>query len=648
MRHLNYKYLLLTPVLIILFLSCTPAGYFSSSPKKTAPEATGDDVMLLIEQGRFYEAEKELVPRIVSNPDDPLPKKQLSLVYFKTENYPSAEKLIRSLMQSNPGIFSMVTENFEFDLYYIFTTSLIRQNKLNTVAEYFYLVADRDGLSKENRLKYDLMLIEFDYRSERLDLADERIRSVLTEHELTQDQKLNLYYLLSSSEIRLNKLDSSLENAIFLILNDYSFKYSRKIKRLLDGIVNNSTEDQLERLRPKITDGYRELAARSVDNTSLKDKILRAVNTLENTEVTIEMKENGNNGSYINYIKIFPDKDITAVYISSKDSINYVNPPLYDGKTLTLRIPGKQILSKENSSAAPPGSGVESLKWEFINDTLELKINLTENLNITLERSFGEEFEKNDNLKDRHSLKINVYLPEQNYTQTEEPDDGSAKYTIVLDPGHGGDDPGALSVMKKKDGGRYTEKEMNLNLCKGLKQYLEERGYRVFLTRDGDYYPSLHERNRIAQNRNADMFLSVHLNSASSKNKKYWQSDRYYGAEMIVRNSLGKMPEFINFQAGNRKEWMKLREKALEQHKKLSNILSKTIPGSLEKPFNAKRKIKPKNLVIFSGMTIPHALIEAGFIINNKTLNYLLSDEGQNDFFEGVFNGVEEYRKGAY
>lgn len=632
----------------MLFLSCTPAGYFSSSPKKTAPAAKGDDVMLLIEQGRFYEAEKELVPRIVSNPDDPVPKKQLSLVYFKTENYPSAEKLIRSLLQSNPGIFSMVTENFEFDLYYIFTTSLIRQNKLNTVAEYFYLVADRDGLSKENRLKYDLMLIEFDYRSEQLDIADERIRAVLTEHELTQDQKLNLYYLLSSSEISLNKLDSSLENAIFLILNDYDFKYSRKIKRLLDGIVNNATEDQLERLMPKITDGYRELAARSVDNTSLKEKILRAVNTLENTEVTIEMRENGNNGSYINYIKIFPDKDITAIYISSKDSINYVNPPLYDGKTLTLRIPGKQILSKENSSAAPPGSGVESLKWEFINDTLELKINLTENLNITLERAFGEEFEKNDNLKDRHSLKINVYLPEQAYAQVAEPDDGGAKYTIVLDPGHGGDDPGALSVMKKKDGNRYTEKEMNLMLCKGLKQYLEERGYRVFLTRDGDYYPSLHERNRIAQNRNADMFLSVHLNSASSKNKKYWQSDRYYGAEMIVRNSLGKMPEFINFQAGNRQEWMKLREKALAQHKKLSNILSKTIPGSLEKPFNAKRKVKPKNLVIFSGMTIPHALIEAGFIINNKTLNYLLSDDGQDDFFEGVYNGVEEYRKGAY
>jgi len=632
----------------MLFLSCTPAGYFSSSPKKASPKISGNDVMLLIEQGRFNEAEKELVSRIVSNPEDPLPKKQLSLVYFKTENYPSAEKLIRSLMESDPDIFSMVTENFEFDLYYIFTTSLIRQNKLNTVAEYFYLVADRDGLSKENRLKYDLMLIEFDYRSGQLEVADERIRSALTEHELTQDQKLNLYYLLSSTEIRLNKLNSSLENAIFLILNDYDFKYSRKIKRLLDGIVNNSTEDQLERLRPKIADGYRELAARSIDNTSLKEKILRAVNTLENTEVTIGMRQNGNNGSYINYIKIFPDKDMTTIYISSNDSINYVNPPLYDGKTLTLRIPGKQILSSESYSVAPPGSGVESLKWKFVNDTLELKINLTENLNITLERSFGEEFEKNDNLKDRHSLKVNVYLPEQTYLQVVEPDDGGTKYTIVLDPGHGGDDPGALSIMKKKDGNKYTEKEMNLILCKGLKQYLEERGYRVFLTRDGDYYPSLHERNRIAQNRNADMFLSVHLNSASKKNKKYWQSDRYYGAEMIVRNSLGKMPEFINFQAGNRKEWMKLREKALTQHKRLSNILSKTIPEAFEKPFNAKRKIKPKNLIIFSGMTIPHALIEAGFIINNKTLKYLLSEKGQNDFFEGVYKGVETYRKGAH
>lgn len=604
--------------------------------------------MSLIAQKKYNDAEKILAARVAEDPENPEPKKLLSLVYFRTENYTAAEKFIRSVLKTEPGLFSMVTENIGFDLYYIFLTSLIRQNKLNSAAEYLYLVADRDGLIPANRLKFDLVMIEFDYRNGDTESAGNRIRAALSGHELTQDQKLNLFYMLSSAEISLNRLDSSLESAIFLILNDYEFKYSRKIKRLLDGIVNNATEDQLNRLKPKITDGYRELAARSDDNKNLKEKILRAVNTLENVEMTIEMKQNENNGSFINFIKIFPDKDVTTVYISSRDSINYENPPLFDGRTLTLKIPGKQVLSAETSSKAPPGSGIDNLEWKFKNDTLEFKINLLSNYDITLERSFGEEFEKSDNLKDKHSLKVNIYLPEQTYTAADEFSAEEVKYTIVLDPGHGGDDPGAMSVLRNPDGNRYSEKEVNLILCRGLKKYLEERGYRVFLTRDGDYYPSLHERNRIAQNRNADMFLSVHLNSASTKNKNFWQTDRYFGAEMIVRSSLGQMPEFINFQAGNRKEWMKLREKALEQHKKLSSVLAKTIPASLKKPFNAKRKIKTKNLVIFSGMTIPHALIEAGFIINNKTLEYLLSESGQNDFFEGVYRGVEEYRKGSY
>ncbi len=641
-------YLASVMLFLIFFCSCTPAGSEGISQKRVSVKENSGDVMSLIAQKKYNDAEKILAARVAEDPENPEPKKLLSLVYFRTENYTAAEKFIRSVLKTEPGLFSMVTENIGFDLYYIFLTSLIRQNKLNSAAEYLYLVADRDGLIPANRLKFDLVMIEFDYRNGDTESAGNRIRAALSGHELTQDQKLNLFYMLSSAEISLNRLDSSLESAIFLILNDYEFKYSRKIKRLLDGIVNNATEDQLNRLKPKITDGYRELAARSDDNKNLKEKILRAVNTLENVEMTIEMKQNENNGSFINFIKIFPDKDVTTVYISSRDSINYENPPLFDGRTLTLKIPGKQVLSAETSSKAPPGSGIDNLEWKFKNDTLEFKINLLSNYDITLERSFGEEFEKSDNLKDKHSLKVNIYLPEQTYTAADEFSAEEVKYTIVLDPGHGGDDPGAMSVLRNPDGNRYSEKEVNLILCRGLKKYLEERGYRVFLTRDGDYYPSLHERNRIAQNRNADMFLSVHLNSASTKNKNFWQTDRYFGAEMIVRSSLGQMPEFINFQAGNRKEWMKLREKALEQHKKLSSVLAKTIPASLKKPFNAKRKIKTKNLVIFSGMTIPHALIEAGFIINNKTLEYLLSESGQNDFFEGVYRGVEEYRKGSY
>ncbi|MCG2760529.1 MAG: N-acetylmuramoyl-L-alanine amidase, partial [Candidatus Delongbacteria bacterium] len=513
---------------------------------------------------------------------------------------------------------------------------------------YLSLVSDIGLLNGENKMKYDLILIEYDYRENNLENIEEKIRSVFERDSISNDQKLNLYYILASSQVKLNRINSALDNVIFLILNDSEYRYTKKAKRLLDEIVNNSNEELLVKLGSKITDGYRELAVRSNDNTSLRDKILRAINALENSSVTIEMKPEEPNYSYISKIKLFTDKDVTSIYITSKDSIYYVNPPLFDGKTLTLRIPNKKINSAENFAGSLPGSGIESLQWSAETDTIDFKVNLSSNLNITIEKSSGEEFEKSDKIRDRFSLRINVYLPEQTQISYSDIDFNEDKYTIVLDPGHGGDDPGALSVLKKQDGGRYTEKEMNLLLSKGLKKYLENNGYRVFLTRDGDYYPSLHERNRIAQNRNADMFLSIHLNSASKKNKKYWQSERYYGSEMIVRESLGFMPDFINFQTGNLAEWKKQREKALKQHKKLSEILSKSIPSALDKPFNVKRKIKPKNLVIFSGMTIPHALIEAGFIINNRNLKYLLSEKGQNSFYEGVLKGIEKYKKSSF
>jgi len=169
------------------------------------------------------------------------------------------------------------------------------------------------------------------------------------------------------------------------------------------------------------------------------------------------------------------------------------------------------------------------------------------------------------------------------------------------------------------------------------------------LTRTNDTYPTLPERNRIAESRNADMFLSIHLNSAHRKNRKYWQTERYYGSELIVRKTLGSRPKIINSKTGNKRDsknrWLSKRKKALKNHIKLSNIFSETIPGSLHKPFNKKRRVKYKNLAIFSGLTIPHALIEAGFIINNRTVDYLLSTRGQKALFEGILDGIKKYRK---
>ncbi len=86
------------------------------------------------------------------------------------------------------------------------------------------------------------------------------------------------------------------------------------------------------------------------------------------------------------------------------------------------------------------------------------------------------------------------------------------KRIIVIDPGHGGDDPGAV-------GKRGTqEKDVVLEIGKRLKEILDrEEGFRAFLTRDGDYYVPFKKRMKIARDLNADLFLSIHTDASTNR-----------------------------------------------------------------------------------------------------------------------------------
>jgi len=86
--------------------------------------------------------------------------------------------------------------------------------------------------------------------------------------------------------------------------------------------------------------------------------------------------------------------------------------------------------------------------------------------------------------------------------------------TIVIDPGHGGKDPGAISCRGLK------EKDINLAVSRYLKQTLEGYGFKVILTRDKDIYLTLRERTEIAKRHKADLFVSIHANSNRSKSVK--------------------------------------------------------------------------------------------------------------------------------
>ncbi len=87
------------------------------------------------------------------------------------------------------------------------------------------------------------------------------------------------------------------------------------------------------------------------------------------------------------------------------------------------------------------------------------------------------------------------------------------KRIIVLDPGHGGKDPGAIGAYNKT-----YEKNVTLSMGKELKQLLQNKGYVVYLTRENDIFIPLRQRIKIAQQRKADLFMSIHADSARNRN----------------------------------------------------------------------------------------------------------------------------------
>ncbi|MBQ3695474.1 MAG: N-acetylmuramoyl-L-alanine amidase [Alphaproteobacteria bacterium] len=88
------------------------------------------------------------------------------------------------------------------------------------------------------------------------------------------------------------------------------------------------------------------------------------------------------------------------------------------------------------------------------------------------------------------------------------------KKIVMLDPGHGGQDPGAISRS-----GKY-EKDLTLKMAKETKVLLEKAGYKVVMTRDKDYYVTLRGRIEKAHKANADLFISIHADSAASSSAK--------------------------------------------------------------------------------------------------------------------------------
>jgi N-acetylmuramoyl-L-alanine amidase len=216
--------------------------------------------------------------------------------------------------------------------------------------------------------------------------------------------------------------------------------------------------------------------------------------------------------------------------------------------------------------------------------------------------------------------------------------------TIVIDPGHGGDDAGAR-------GPRGTEeKTIALDVARRLRTLLETRlGIRVILTRDDDRTISLDERAAVANNSKADVFVSLHLNtspvaSVAGAQVYYVRLDREgedvrraAATEAVALQVLGGATRSIDVI-----QW----DFAQARHVEASAVFAGIIEGHLRAAqvrMNARPRLDAP-LRVLTGANMPAALIEMAYLSNGEQERLVQQEAYQSSLAQGLFNAVVGFR----
>jgi len=229
----------------------------------------------------------------------------------------------------------------------------------------------------------------------------------------------------------------------------------------------------------------------------------------------------------------------------------------------------------------------------------------------------------------------------------------SYAFTILLDPGHGGKDTGAMSRVKLKLHNKkekkhlLLEKDLSLIIAKRLFNILKNKGYQVFLTRSVDRTVSLEQRAELVNKVKADIFISIHLNSSTIKNPRGFET--YYLSHHKDK-AIQKVEELEN---KNLKGEAKITnqilvdlivERVSPRSKKLATLIHNNVFNRLKKKYPIKnRGIKPGLFYVLALTKIPAVLLEIGFLSNPKEAKKMLSSKFQRSYVKAIAEGVDKY-----
>lgn len=221
---------------------------------------------------------------------------------------------------------------------------------------------------------------------------------------------------------------------------------------------------------------------------------------------------------------------------------------------------------------------------------------------------------------------------------------------VVIDPGHGGKDPGAIGVYGTR------EKDITLAVAKKLKSLVEKLGVKVVMTRESDEFVELYRRGQIANENGGKIFISLHCNSMPYK------PHNASGFEVYILRP-GKTEEAIRI-AERENAVIKLEENYEERYKHLTDesyilmamahnayvknserfaeILNQEARGNLGVKVNG---VSQAGFYVLVGASMPSVLIEMAYLSNPQDEKYLLSQTNQWQIARTIFNAVKRFKE---
>jgi N-acetylmuramoyl-L-alanine amidase len=230
----------------------------------------------------------------------------------------------------------------------------------------------------------------------------------------------------------------------------------------------------------------------------------------------------------------------------------------------------------------------------------------------------------------------------------------ASDFVLVIDPGHGGKDPGARGKKGK-------EKDINLAVAKLAGQYIagEHPDLKIVYTRNKDVFIGLNERADIANRVNANLFISIHANAVSKKKSNIKGAEVFtFGVTRIEENlEVAKMENSVILLEDNYEQKYEgfdpnsaesyiifefMMNQYADQSINFASMVQKELV-STSKRYN--RGVKQAGYLVLRKSTMPRILIELDFISNPESESYLLSAAGQKSMARAIGNAFTEYKK---